>query len=78
VYTSELARILRAPLRAFPARLRRALRGPGWAASCRRSQSKPSLRKHVKANDHGDAVQGWTGSWIPAPFAVPSIAARAG
>jgi len=36
---SERARILRAPLRAFPPPARRATGGPIWAASCRRSQS---------------------------------------
>jgi len=37
---SELARILRAILRTFPARIRRASWGPNSAASCRRSRSK--------------------------------------
>jgi len=39
---SELARILRAPLRAFPPRVRRATGGPVRAASCRRSNGKGS------------------------------------
>jgi len=47
VYTSERARILRAPLRAFSCAPSPRLTGPRWAASCRRSRSKHSLRKHV-------------------------------
>jgi len=68
---SELARILRAPLRAFPPRARRATGGSVWAASCRRSNSNSS-RSHClllrqvcrEANDRIDAVQGCTDSWI--------------
>jgi len=68
---SELARILRAPLRAFPPRVRRATGGPVWAASCRRSKSNSSgshfllLRQYSGgANDCIDAVQGCTDSWM--------------
>jgi len=39
---SELARILRATLRAFPPPARRATGGPVWAASCRRSKGSSS------------------------------------
>src|SRR6185436_16344060 len=39
---SELARILRATLRAFPPPTRRATGGPVWAASCRRSHCNGS------------------------------------
>jgi len=79
---SELARILRATLRAFPPPARRATGGPVWAASCRRSSCSRLLlpgRVSMCANDRNDAVQGCTDSWIkPAPFAVPSIAGYGG
>jgi len=62
---NELARIVRATLRAFPPRTRRAAWGPIWAASCRRSNHSPSLllrQLSGGANDRTDAVQGCTGS----------------
>jgi len=64
---SELARILRATLRAFPPPARRATGGPVWAASCRRSNSNRAclllLRQFCSAeNDRIDAVQGCTDS----------------
>jgi hypothetical protein len=33
---------------------------------------------YLDFSEHINVVQGCTDSWIPAPFAVPSIAARAG
>jgi len=42
-------------------------RGPAWAASCRRSSRSPFLllrQVSIEANDHVDAVQGCTDSWI--------------
>ena len=64
---NELARIVRATLRAFPPHPRRATGGPAWAASCRRSNSNRShllLLRQVsgEAKDCIDAVQGCTDS----------------
>ena len=63
---SELARIPRAPLWAFPPPAPRATWGPCWAASCRRSQSQSGSTSRSrstaaeKAMPQNDAVQGWT------------------
>ena len=59
---NELARIVRATLRAFPPRPRRAAWGPVWAASCRRSQSKNQSQSSPPSLL--EVVQGWTDSWI--------------
>jgi hypothetical protein len=66
---SERTRILRAPLRAFPLPARHATGGPVSAASCRRSSSNSAhlllmRQTSISANDHIDAVQGCTDSWM--------------
>ncbi len=71
---SERPHIVRALLRTDPAHPRRATGGPVSAASCRRSQD--SRPKSVSA--FVNAVLGCTAPWIPAPFAVPSIAGDGG
>jgi hypothetical protein len=47
-------------------------RHPAAEARAGQSRAKPSVPSHI------EAVQGCTDSWIPAPFAVPSIAGVAG
>src|SRR5690348_15573354 len=70
----ERAHIVRALLRTDPTHPRRATGGPVSAASCRRSQDSHFSCAVVCA----EVVQGCTASWIPAPFAVPSIAGDGG
>jgi len=69
---SELARIVRATLRAVSPCARRALRGPFFGGIL---PQKPEHNSHELLIE---AVQGCTASWIPAPFAVPSIAGDGG
>jgi len=49
---SELARILRATLRAFPSHPRRATGGPVRAASCRRSKGSPRFPPNTNDFSH--------------------------
>ena len=70
----ERAHIVCALLRTDPTHPRRATGGPVSAASCRRSQDSHFSCAVVCA----EVVQGCTASWIPAPFAVPSIAGDGG
>jgi hypothetical protein len=65
-------------------RARRITGGPIWAASCRRSQGKGQSKSRSQSRSrsfprrHLEVVRGCTDSWIPAPFAVPSIAGDGG
>src|SRR5262249_37266133 len=67
-------------LRTFPPRARRTSGAPVWAASCRRSRSEQPERTATAPQRRAfvEVAQGRADSRIPAPFAVPSIAAGAG
>ena len=81
VYTSERARILRAPLRAFPTHLRRALRGPVWRHPAAEATA-PAYRSYARfAKEQTIATTQCRDARVraqPAPFAAPSIAGFAG
>ena len=80
VYTSERARIVRAPLGLFLRAFAAPYGAPVWRHPAAEATARLLLFRQTCCglNTHVDAVHGWTDSWITAPFAVPSIADRAG